>query len=655
MKNSREQNRFLLIKISWFISLVIFGLVGVRITNIYAASKLLTIENEFIKIIVNNEDFDKGRFAIETTNGDPNKNFDDNQPLIYGRPKPWTSYTTINIDGKIYSFGGKTVKRAGKNTFYGEFVSQIIKDNSIITAYKYGNIYVTQTLSFLRNPNTKVKDTVLINYETKNLDNVEHKIGLRIMLDTMLGANDGAPFRIGEKAIESESEFVGNEILDYWQTFDNLVSPNIIAQGTLKLDSDQVNPPDKMCLANWGTLADNAWDFTYQEGRTFIRDGETVNDTALVLYWNPKTILPMGKLSVKTLYGLGSVSLASGDLTLGLASPQEIYATSKSTVLIVGYILNSGNFDSKNTRVSFIIPKEFKILKGKTNYSLGLLKIKEAKQIPLNLIIEKPIAGEKNIVIKVESDTLESNFVTRSISLIEPPSIFKELIAPTDYSVSDNNYLKLEVVLKNDAGIRLNNIKSEIYFDESLELPFFELKKKEISSLAPNETKKINWYLKFKDYLKNMISVKVNVFSSETGLENKEIVLDLTKPDNKLMIKADKSEFLENQYFCLTLVNKSNINDKDISINFDPNFLKLIRISLYPILSKALIENNLIIDKLNGVINLKNLTLNNNDYFENNLIKFNFRVLRKGESKIILKKDDLVIDEITIKAEEAKP
>src|SRR3989339_722475 len=81
--------------------------------NISAEESLLSIENEFIKIIVNNEVNDTGRFAIETTSGNPKMPGDDNQPLIYGRPKPWTSYTTFQIDNKSYVFGGNTKKRAG--------------------------------------------------------------------------------------------------------------------------------------------------------------------------------------------------------------------------------------------------------------------------------------------------------------------------------------------------------------------------------------------------------------------------------------------------------------------------------------------------------------------------------------------------------------
>ena len=83
------------------------------------AQEVLHVENEFIKIIVGPEGFDHPRFSIETMGGDPSRIEDDQLPLIYGRPKPWTSYTTIAIDNAIFGFGTQTVKRQGKKRVMG--------------------------------------------------------------------------------------------------------------------------------------------------------------------------------------------------------------------------------------------------------------------------------------------------------------------------------------------------------------------------------------------------------------------------------------------------------------------------------------------------------------------------------------------------------
>ena len=202
----------------------------VSLSSIIMASTLNVVENEFVKIIVGPEGFDQGRFSIETTGGDPSRENDNNLPLIYGRPKPWTSYTTIAIDKTNFGFGTQTIKRAGKKARYGQIIAKEITENGIEIKTQLSDIFVTQSLSFFRNPLTNVNDSVLIEYHIYNDSSENKDIGLRVMMDTMLGKNDAAPFRIGDEAIIAEKGFKGSEIIDYWQSFDSLSTPNIIAQ-----------------------------------------------------------------------------------------------------------------------------------------------------------------------------------------------------------------------------------------------------------------------------------------------------------------------------------------------------------------------------------------------------------------------------------------
>lgn len=197
----------------------------------------LTIGNEFIKIVVNQNAQDQGRFAIETTSGDPGNPSDNEQSLIYGRPIPWTSYTTLRIDDDDYIFGGpsrKLEKRTGKELQTGTPIRQVTTDDRIITDFDYDGITARQVLSFFRTPTTRVKDSALIEYEITNKTKKSITLGIRVMLDTKLGSNDGAPFRIGSRAITSEILVPKADLLPYWQTFDSLTAPTVVAQGTLE-------------------------------------------------------------------------------------------------------------------------------------------------------------------------------------------------------------------------------------------------------------------------------------------------------------------------------------------------------------------------------------------------------------------------------------
>ncbi len=74
----------------------------------------VAMENEFIRVVTNPGPDEAGRFSIRTTGGDPSRPESKNQHLIFGGNAPWTSYTTLLIDGQAYVFGGPTQRRAGK-------------------------------------------------------------------------------------------------------------------------------------------------------------------------------------------------------------------------------------------------------------------------------------------------------------------------------------------------------------------------------------------------------------------------------------------------------------------------------------------------------------------------------------------------------------
>ena len=97
------------------------------------AADPVTMENEFIRLVVNAGPDEVGRFSIKTTGGDPSRPESKNQHLIFGANAPWTSYTTVLIDGEKYGFGGATQRRAGQTAKYGKQVSGPTKTGDGIT------------------------------------------------------------------------------------------------------------------------------------------------------------------------------------------------------------------------------------------------------------------------------------------------------------------------------------------------------------------------------------------------------------------------------------------------------------------------------------------------------------------------------------------
>ena len=464
-----------------------------------AAPSTLSVGNEFIKIIVNNETEDRGRFAVETTQGDPQNPRDNNQSLIFGRPKPWTSYTTIKIDDTATIFGGKTRKRAGLSGAYGEVVSQQVLADSIITVCKYPpGITVTQTLTLIRNPQTRVKDTAKITYDIVNTDRVAHAVGARIMLDALLGQNDGAPFRIGTDAVGSEILYQQGQLQDYWQAFDDLSSPNIVAQGTLSLSEVGITPPDQLAVVNWGTLADAPWDFPYVPGRSFIRSGESEKDTAIALFFKPVVLKPGERRVVQTSYGLGGLTLSPGDLSLGLTAPAEVFASSKTPFLVVGYLRNAGGYDAQNTVVKWNLPAGFVVKKGNLASHLGTVAAGETRQMMLQVALQNPVGGIQKIGFSVESATLEPNTISRPIEVLAPPKLL------TDISFSGRPrprypYVTANVTVRNPQTVALSDVEVQLgTASTAADLAWFEPAVKTIRLLPANSSETLSWVLRIK-------------------------------------------------------------------------------------------------------------------------------------------------------------
>ncbi len=265
--------------------------------QISALAKENIIGNEFLQFYVGNnleEEVHNGKFTIGNTGGNPKYTSDDDQILLYGHPDPWSSYTTIRIDGEDYEF-------ISNNSSY---------DNETLSAVStmlVDDVLITQTLQIVYNETTGIKDTVKINYTAENQSPTTKDVGIRIMLDTMLGDNDGAPFKVPSLGnVTYERELYGNDIPDYWQVFDNLTNPTVFAVGTLNKPNDL--KPDKVQFASWADIDPELWDYSIDKSRSII------GDSAVAVYWNPKSIAAGDETSVNTYYGVGYASSGNNSL-----------------------------------------------------------------------------------------------------------------------------------------------------------------------------------------------------------------------------------------------------------------------------------------------------------------------------------------------------
>jgi hypothetical protein len=205
---------------------------------------------------------------------------------------------------------------------------------------------------------------VLVRYVLENTDNKEHKVGLRFLLDTFIGANDGVPFTIpGVSGLcDTFLEFdqaKGQKIPDFIQALErpDIADPGIVAHLSLRLPGLEV--PERVTLGCWPQrfLKDNPkvkdvpgianvkdhltrWDVplvSMQQATDREASDPAVKivpDSAVVMYWNPKPLQPKETRTLGFVYGLGDFEGGSGKIGISVGGSFAVGKTFTVTALI---------------------------------------------------------------------------------------------------------------------------------------------------------------------------------------------------------------------------------------------------------------------------------------------------------------------------------
>lgn len=224
--------------------------------------------------------------------------------LIFGHPNSTTSRSTVRIDNVDY-----------ENFQWAPVQAPTVQGLAVSGKWLINNqVLLTLTITIAEStPASGIFDTGRIAYELVNQDVAAHDIAVRLMIDTMLNFNDGAPLRVaGFEAIEVETDFVDNDVPSIWEAFDSLLDPTVIAKGNLI--SGLTTRPDRFIAGQWGNLVSTSWDYTVDPLRE-------ITDSAVAIYWEPTRINANGSRSVTTTYGLGELNLARiGPLQIGVTA-----------------------------------------------------------------------------------------------------------------------------------------------------------------------------------------------------------------------------------------------------------------------------------------------------------------------------------------------
>lgn len=547
----------------------------------------LILENDYIAVAVNNSSDATGRFGIKVTQGDPLRVGDEEQALIYGYEKPWTSFTTMRIDEQHYIFGGPTKKRSGGTGEYGTVVSPPVWDpetRSIKMTCRYGSVDVTQEISIVESTTTGYSDTAKIKYSLINRDVLSHEIGLRVVIDTMLGENDGAPFRMGETAIQTDSVSDQSRLPEFWQAFDTLTDPKVIAQGTLK--GREATPPDFLYFTNWGSVADSHWEVPLVPERDFTRAGEFELDSAAVYMWQPVTVPAAGSSTYVMYYGLGGVTVVPGQLQLGVSSPARVlWDESERSFSIVAYIQNTGAGPAMSTRARLNLPPTGLALAANKPPEIYIGRLAPGEMTQLHWEV-KPTGTFGTLMpfsVVASAINIPENRVERSVTVVGPPKLIlsvsplstlrveNEQVTPAPYPIT--------ALIRNTGESEAYGVTGSLQLGEGMQPAPKEILRRYVGNLKPGEEYKLIWYLKPEGIGKrSYLGVQFESNSTKPVMYIAGIRLPVLTPKLRL-IPLNKPKAGEVLIVEARVDNFPVLNGAEFDLLFNPGFMEIIRVS----------------------------------------------------------------------------
>lgn len=297
---------------------------------------------------------------------------------------PWSSFTTLRIDGMDRIYGQD-----------GSFIQPPTNEGALNnhSLFQMDEVAVRQTLSIATNPATGRADATAIRYTMTNTGTAPHEVGLRLMIDTMLNNNDGAPFRVpaaggSTEAVTTERDWTGGAMPPFWQAFEDLANPQVSAQ--MSLQGADATPPDRMTIAHWGAISGTAWEFTADPTR------DVTSDSAVGMWWNPLPLAPGETRTVVVYYGRPQVE-ATQALTLSCPASLPYAEWSDHPVNLASYFVNTTG--ATYPGVSMEIETGLTLVDGDPVHHLGDLDPGESGSSTWR--VQPPSAGTYSSTVRV--------------------------------------------------------------------------------------------------------------------------------------------------------------------------------------------------------------------------------------------------------------
>jgi thiol-disulfide isomerase/thioredoxin/outer membrane protein OmpA-like peptidoglycan-associated protein len=341
--------------------------------------------------------------------------------LMYGYPIPEsTSHFIVNINGKLASnashFRGPVSYLTGMMKYEGEGATP-----RVTVEYKFEKLIIRQILTPVGKDGKEVTAGLAqyyqVSYQFQNTQNVQQKIGLAVLFDTMVDDNDNCNIMAGKRPIPQETLFSGSavpESLRFYRTPKD--TSDVVGEALLK--GPNITTPDRVLVGRWPVLHYMTWNLTAKR--------VPYGDSAYLLQWENKALPPNEKLVFTTLYGLPKFkkpelqAVMKGEVFLMKSIP--IYFQPASDELDLNAIMTlSALAENKEIVIRGVLLNGYADITGDGEYNFDLSKkrieavgrIFEASKIP---VMPKPYGIDQ--AQRNEFDKLYGNTWDRRVDVV---------------------------------------------------------------------------------------------------------------------------------------------------------------------------------------------------------------------------------------------
>jgi hypothetical protein len=200
--------------------------------------------------------------------------------------------------------------------------------------YDDADIHVTQTVQIVPGARTGLLDTCLIRYALENRGTSAHQLGLRVLIDTFIGAEDGVPFRVAgrKELVTRPTTFAGAAIPAHIEALERSdpANPGTVAYLGLKdLELPDVAPEPlaKVLIGAWPG-SEKKWDWEEEAASKT----QKIKDSAVALYWEIRPTRAGETRQMAFSYGLNNISPPQADGALALSTGGSFQIGSEFTV-----------------------------------------------------------------------------------------------------------------------------------------------------------------------------------------------------------------------------------------------------------------------------------------------------------------------------------